>query len=328
MKPAKIAVICVAALAAVGLALVVRSMGSPGGDKPTAAATAPVAATTKVLVAAVDLAPGHQLTAADMVWKDWPVADLNPAFVTDGSVPIPAADTPTAAAVESEKGKEEGTVSKVVDAVVSLNSPTAMDAFVGAIVRDQILSGEPIQARKVVRAGESGFLAAFLDPGMRAMSVPVSADTAAGGFILPGDRVDVLLTREVDEQVGEDTRKRTVSATVLQNLKVLAIDQTTQAPTEDKSVVGTTATLEVNNRDAETLALARAQGDLTIVLRSYADAGGPRGLIPGAVRRGESFGGGARTSAPVTAAAGSAAGNERSVRIFRGDAAPEVVVLQ
>ena len=325
MKPAKIAVICVAALAAVGLALVVRSMGSSDGEKPSAAVTAPAAATTKVLVAAVDLAPGRQLTAADMVWKDWPVANVNPAFVTDGSVPIPAADTPTAAAVENEKAqdkKEEGAAEKIVDAVVSLNSPTAMDAFVGAIVRERMVAGEPIQARKVVRAGESGFLAAFLDPGMRAMSVPVSADTAAGGFILPGDRVDVLLTREVDAQVGPDTVKRTVSATVLQNLRVLAIDQATQAPTEEKSVVGTTATLEVNNRDAETLALARAQGDLTIVLRSYADASGPRGLIPGAVRRGESMGG------RVTSASDPAAPTGPSVRIFRGDAAPEVVVLQ
>lgn len=322
MKPAKIAVICVAALAAVGLALVVRSMGSSGGDKPTAAVTAPAAATTKVLVAAVDLAPGRQLTAADMVWKEWPVANVTPAFVTDGSVPIPVAETPTTAAVENEKGdqKDKDGVEKVVDAVVALNSPTAMDAFVGAIVRDAMVAGEPIQARKVVRAGESGFLAAFLDPGMRAMSIPVSADTAAGGFILPGDRVDVLLTREVDARVGEDTVKRTVTATVLQNLRVLAIDQATQTPTEEKSVVGTTATLEVNNRDAETLALARAQGDLTIVLRSYADAGGPRGLIPGAVRRGEAMGG--RT------VSGSGEPSGPTVRIFRGDAAPEVVVLQ
>ena len=323
MKPAKIAVICVAALAAVGLALVVRSMGSSGADKPSAVATAPAARTTKVLVAASDLAPGHQLTSADMAWKEWPVADLNPAFVTDGSVPVPTADTPAAAAVESEKSKEDGTVEKVVDAVASLNSPTAMDAFVGAIVRDPILSGEPIQARKVVRAGESGFLAAFLDPGMRAMSVPVSADTAAGGFILPGDRVDVLLTREVEARVGEETVRRTVTATVLQNLRVLAIDQATQAPTEEKSVVGNTATLEVNSRDAETLALARAEGDLTIVLRSYADAGGPRGAIAGAVRRGESYGGGR-----ASAAAGVEGASGPSVRIFRGDAAPEVVVLQ
>ena len=324
MKPAKIAVICVAALAAVGLALVVRSMGSSDGEKPNAAVTAPAAATTKVLVAAVDLAPGRQLTAADMVWKDWPVANVNPAFVTDGSVPIPAADTPTAAAVENEKSqanKEEGAAEKIVDAVVSLNSPNAMDSFVGAIVREEMVAGEPIQARKVVRAGESGFLAAFLDPGMRAMSVPVSADTAAGGFILPGDRVDVLMTRKVDVRNGDDVSQRTVTSTVLQNLKVLAIDQATASPAEQNAVLGATATLEVNQRDAETMALARADGNLTIILRSYADAGGPRGLIPGAVRRGESYTG-------RSGGASTVADNPRTVRIFRGNTAPEEVVLQ
>ncbi|MEG1451220.1 Flp pilus assembly protein CpaB [Brevundimonas sp.] len=317
MKPAKIAVICVAALAAVGLALVVRSMGASDDKKAAAEVSAPAAATTKVLVAAVDLEPGRLLTAEDMVWKDWPVADVHPAFVTDGSVPLPTATE--AAAPAAEKKKEDGAVTKVVDAVVSLNSPTARDHLAGSVVRESILAGEPVQTRKLVRAGESGYMAAFLDPGMRAMSIPVSADTAAGGFILPGDRVDVLLTREVDVPSGEDTVKRTVTATVLQNLKVLAVDQATQAPTEEKSVIGATATLEVNIRDAETLALARAQGDLTIVLRSYADAGGPRGLIPGAVRRGE---GAARATASATA------GDTRSVRIFRGDATPEVVVLQ
>jgi len=318
MKPAKIAVICVAALAAVGLALVVRSMGASDDKKATAEVSAPAAATTKVLVAAVDLEPGRLLTAEDMTWKDWPVADVHPAFVTDGSVPLPA-NANEAAAPAAGKKKEDGTVTKVVDAVVSLNSPTARDHLAGSVVRESILAGEPVQTRKLVRAGESGYMAAFLDPGMRAMSIPVSADTAAGGFILPGDRVDVLLTREVDVPSGDDTIKRTVTATVLQNLKVLAVDQATQAPTEEKAVIGATATLEVNTRDAETLALARAQGDLTIVLRSYADAGGPRGLIPGAVRRGEGA---------VRAASSAASGDTRSVRIFRGDATPEVVVLQ
>ncbi|WP_297799147.1 Flp pilus assembly protein CpaB [uncultured Brevundimonas sp.] len=321
MKPAKIAVICVAALAAVGLALVVRSMGSSGQQKQGAEVTAPAAATTKVLVAAHDLAPGHQLTAADLVWKDWPAADVHPAFVTDGSVPRPDAAVPT-------EETKDGTVEKVVDAVVSINSPTAIDSFTGAIVREQILAGEPIQARKIVRAGESGYLAAFLEPGMRAMSIPVSADTAAGGFILPGDRVDVLLTREVDVPSGQDTRKRTVTATVLQNLRVLAIDQSTQAAAEEKAVVGATATVEVNDRDAETLALARAQGDLTIVLRSYADASGPRGLIPGAVRRGEYYGGRTTVAAAGDAGAPNPANDPRAVRIFRGTSEPEVVVLQ
>lgn len=323
MKPAKIAVIVIAAIAAIGLALVVRSMGSSSSSTDKTEAAVQVAPMAKVLVAAVDLEPGRRLTAADMVWKDWPLADVNPAFVTDGSVPLPGAEAPKEdkAAKDAEK---PGAAERVVDAVASLNSPTALDTFVGAVVRETILAGEPVVARKVVRAGESGYLAAFLEPGMKAMSIPVSVDTAAGGFILPGDRVDVLLTREVEAPNPlnpENTIKRNVSATVLQNMKVLAIDQTAQAPVDEKTVVGATATLEVNVRDAETLALARAEGSLTLLLRSYADSSGPRGLIPGAVRRGEVS---ARSSS--VASAGSA-DNGRSVRVFRGDAAPEVVVL-
>ena len=91
MKPARIIVICIAAVAAIGLALVVRAMGSPSGQPaPDAAAepaeTRPLA---KVLVAAKDLQPGQRLTEADMEWKDWPVDEVNPVFITDGSVPVP-----------------------------------------------------------------------------------------------------------------------------------------------------------------------------------------------------------------------------------------------
>jgi len=295
----------------------VRSMGSSSPAANTEA-VAPAAPTAKVLVAATDLVVGRKLVASDMVWKDWPLADVNPAFINDGSVPIPAKGEPAAPAKE-----EPGAAARVVDAVVNLNSPTAADAFVGAVVREEILAGEPIVARKVVRAGESGYLAAFLDAGMKAMSVPVSVDTAAGGFILPGDRVDVVLTRQVDAPnpaSPDSVIKRNVSATVMQNLKVLAIDQTTQAPTDELAVVGATATLEVNARDAEILALARAEGTLTLLLRSYADTAGPRGSIAGAVRRGDMA-----VNRAGTGLAGTDDG--RSVRVFRGDAAPEVVVL-
>lgn len=322
MKPAKIAVIVVAAIAAIGLALVVRSMGSSSqADKTEAVVEA--APTAKILVAAVDLQPGRRLMASDMVWKDWPLADVNPAFITDGSVPIPAAATSGEAAPAKADEKEGNAATRAIEAVASINGPTAADAFVGSVVRESILAGEPIVLRKIVRPGESGYLAAFLDPGMKAMSIPVSVDTAAGGFILPGDRVDVVLTREVEvpnPANPENTIKRNVSSTVMQNLKILAIDQSAQPPTEEMAVVGATATLEVNARDAETLALARAEGSLTLLLRSYADASGPRGLIPGAVRRGD--------MAPRRAS--TASGNPddgRTVRVFRGEATPELVVL-
>ncbi len=326
MKPAKIAVIGVAAISAIGLALVVRSMGNPSGPEEKAQAVVEAAPVAKVLVAAVDLEPGRRLVASDMVWRDWPLADVNPAFITDGATQRPGvpAATEAAPAADATATEAETASARLLQSVVALSTPTAAETLSGSVVRETILAGEPIQARKIVRAGDSGFMAAFLDPGMRAMSTPVSVESAAGGFILPGDRVDVVLTRQVEvpnPANPETTVTRNVSATVMQNLKVLAIDQTVQAPTDESAVVGATATLEVNSRDAETLALARAEGTLSLILRSYADSSGPRGAIPGAVRRGEV------TARRTAVAADGSIVNGPSVRVFRGNAAPEVVVL-
>lgn len=321
MKPAKIAVIGVAAISAIGLALVVRSMGNPSAQEENAQAVVEAAPVAKVLVAAVDLEPGRRLTASDMMWRDWPLADVNPAFITDGAIARPVV-TPAATQTDAESTEEETSSSRLLNTVVALSTPTAAQTLAGSVVREPILAGEPIQARKIVRADDSGFMAAFLDPGMRAMSIPVSVESAAGGFILPGDRVDVVLTREVEvpnPASPGSTMRRNVSALVIQNLKVLAIDQSVQVPADETAVVGATATLEVNTRDAETLALSRAEGTLSLLLRSYADSSGPRGAIPGAVRRGEVSA--RRVSADGTTPEGP------SVRIFRGNAAPDVVVL-
>jgi len=305
MKPAKIAVICVAAVAAIGLALVVRAMGSPSGNA-TATATAAPAETrpmAQVLVAARDLQPGQRLTEADLSWKEWPVAEVNPAFITDGSVPIPTAAEPTP---EAAAPRPAGAVASVTRAATDLATGGAKSDYVGSVVREPILAGEPIVSRKIVRAGDSGYMAAYLEPGMRAMAIRVTVETAAGGFILPGDRVDVLLTRENNlGNLGatEGDRAKFSSSTVMQNIKVLAIDQSTRADDDEQAVVGATATLEVGPRDAEALALAKSEGDLSLVLRSYADTGGPSGRV--------------------------AAPNRQSsaVRVYRGGA-PEVVVVQ
>ncbi len=294
MKPAKIAVICIAALAAIGLALVVRAMGSSG--KPTATAVAAVEAPpmAKVLVAAKDLEPGRRLTDADLAWKDWPVAEVNPVFITDGSVPVPAAPPvegdakAPAKADDAKPAKAEGAAARVTRAATDLATGGAKADFIGSVVREPILAGEPIVARKIVRAGDSGYMAAYLEPGMRAMAIRVTVETAAGGFILPGDRADVLLTREVklpSGAAGGETSKF-VAATVMQNVKVLAIDQATRAAEDAQAVVGATATLEVSARDAEVLALAKSEGELSLVLRSYADTAGPSGRVAGAVSRG------------------------------------------
>lgn len=295
MKPAKIAVICIAAVSAIGLALVVRAMGSSSGE-PTRAAVAAVEAPpmAKVLVAAKDLEPGRRLTDADLAWKDWPVAEVNPVFITDGSVPVPAApaaegeaDAKAAAKAEMTK-KAEDAAARVSRAATDLATGGAKADFIGSVVREPILAGEPIVARKIVRAGDSGYMAAYLEPGMRAMAIRVTVETAAGGFILPGDRADVLLTREVKTPSGASGGETTkfVAATVMQNVKVLAIDQATRAAEDAQAVVGATATLEVSGRDAEVLALAKSEGELSLVLRSYADTAGPSGRTAAATARG------------------------------------------
>lgn len=304
MKPARIIVICVAAVAAIGLALVVRAMGSPS-KTPTAVAVAaavPVRPMAKVLVAAKDLQPGQRLAEGDLDWKDWPVDEVNPAFITDGSVPLPSAAAETAKPAD----KPEGAVASVTRAATDLATGGAKADYIGSVVREPILAGEPIVGRKIVRAGDSGYMAAYLEPGMRAMAIRVTVETAAGGFILPGDRVDVLLTRETNlSNAGapEGSRSKFSSSTVMQNVKVLAIDQSTRAGDDEQAVVGATATLELGPRDAEALALAKSEGELSLVLRSYADTGGPSGRV-----------------APV-------ARQSTAVRVYRGGA-PEVVVVQ
>ncbi|MDY6923209.1 MAG: Flp pilus assembly protein CpaB [Pseudomonadota bacterium] len=301
MKPARIIVICVAAVAAIGLALVVRAMGSPS-SQPVAVATAaavPTRPMAKVLVAAKDLQAGRRLDEADMEWKDWPADEVNPAFITDGATPVPAA-------ADKAEAKPEGAVAAVTRAATDLATGGAKADYVGSVVREPILAGEPIVLRKIVRAGDSGYMAAYLEPGMRAMAISVTVETAAGGFILPGDRVDVVLTRETTlGNIGatEGDRAKFTSATVMQNLKVLAIDQSTRAGDDEQTVIGATATLEVGPRDAEALALAKSEGELSLILRSYADTGGPSGRVAAGPRQ------------------------SSAVRVYRGGA-PEVVVVQ
>ena len=298
MKPARIIVICVAAVAAIGLALVVRAMGSPSKEPVAVATAAPVDARpmARVLVAAKDLQPGKRLEESDLDWKEWPLDQVNPAFITDGSTPIPAA----------EQSKPEGAVAAVTRAATDLATGGAKADYVGSVVREPILAGEPLVMRKIVRAGDSGYMAAYLEPGMRAMAIRVTVETAAGGFILPGDRVDVVLTRETNlGNIGaaEGDRSKFTSATVMQNIKVLAIDQSTRAGDDEQTVIGATATLEVGPRDAEALALAKSEGELSLILRSYADTGGPSGRVSAGPRQ------------------------SSAVRVYRGGA-PEVVVVQ
>ena len=275
MGSTRILVLIVAAVAAIGLAFLVRGVFS---DKPAPAPAAAIAAApgkplAQVLTAKRDLPIGTRLAATDMAWTPWPIDALNPAFITDGAAPV------SAPAEGSAKLAKD--ISTTATAVIGGAGPMAQ--FEGAIVREPILAGEPMLQRKVVRGGEGGYLSVVLSPGKRAVSLPINVETGAGGFILPGDRVDVLQTREVDlpatgaeEAASEETQ---IAETVLSNIRVLAIDQNIEAPKEAKSLVGAVATLEVGPGDAEPLMRAKAQGALVLSLRAYTDTGGPSGAL-------------------------------------------------
>jgi pilus assembly protein CpaB len=284
MGTTRILVLIVAAVAAIGLALVVRGAFGTKPPPPAAVMTAaPSKPLAQVLTAKRDLPIGTRLTAPDMAWTPWPVDALNPAFITDGAAPAVA---PTG----SEKVVKN--ISVTANAVIGGGGPMAQ--FEGAIVREPILAGEPMIQRKVVRGGEGGYLSVVLSPGKRAVSLPINVESGAGGFILPGDRVDVLQSREITASSGAgDTsgapKNVFVADTVLSNIRVLAIDQNIEAPKAAKSLIGAVATLEVDPSDAEGLMRAKAQGPLVLSLRAYTDTGGASGALrkPAAVAQGD-----------------------------------------
>jgi pilus assembly protein CpaB len=140
----------------------------------------------------------------------------------------------------------------------------------GSIARAPFIAGEPIRDQKLVRADGSGFMAAILPTGMRAISTEISPETAAGGFILPNDRVDVILSKR-EKNPGSSGADVINSEVILTNVRVLAIDQAPKEKDGQNAVVGKTVTLELKPEQAETLARARQSGTLALALRSIAD---------------------------------------------------------
>jgi pilus assembly protein CpaB len=265
-----IIIVAVAALFALIAALLVgRLMVRPAKPQPTIAA-APSKPMAQVLVAHRDLAVGTALASGDLAWQAWPADALNPSFITDGRAPQPVATGTT--------GQLASSVTRVANNVVT---PGPMDAIYGAIVREPILANEPVTNAKLVRGGEGGFMAVVVRPGMRAMSVPITSATAAGGFILPGDRVDVLQSHPGDNN-GSPGHNGPVAQVLLRNVRVLAIDQTTKTPHNASSVIGAVATLEVPAPLADVIVKAKSQGEVVLALRSYSDARGPTLEAPNA----------------------------------------------
>jgi pilus assembly protein CpaB len=186
--------------------------------------------TVEVLVAKSDIGLGQTLTADNLEWQAWP----------------------------------RGTAS--VNLIRRTDRPDATEKLMGAIARIPFVAGEPIREAKVVMLNGTGFMAAILPSGMRAVSTSISPETGAGGFILPNDRVDVILSKR---DKGSEAVK---SQIMLSNIRVLAIDQAPKERDGASALIGRTATLEATPEQAETLARAHLSGTLSLALRSIADA--------------------------------------------------------
>ena len=214
-----------------------KKLGAPAPVAPAKVA-APIIQKVeyvKVLVAAQNLPLGSRLNEAAFEWKQWPAEAVSPAFISNDL------------------------------------RPNADAELLNAIVRSPLVQGEPINEGKLVKAGESGVMAALLRPGMRAVTTRISVDSAAGGFIQPGDRVDIILTQTVQRNRAgnnQGNQRIYVSDTVFENVHVLAIDQTFSTSAESGATkIGSTATFEMSQTDAELLQQAVAKGDLTLTLR-------------------------------------------------------------
>jgi pilus assembly protein CpaB len=234
MNTARI-VVLVIALGAGGVAAYLAS----GYDNKPAPAEAPVAAqlpTTEILVAKSDIGLGQTVKPEDLQWQTWPASAASGAFI-----------------------RRDG-------------RPEAVNQIAGSIARFPLMQGEPIREQKLVKAGASGFMAAILPSGMRAISTEISAETGAGGFILPNDRVDIILTRRSKNADAAHSGQELISSeTILSNIRVLAIDQAPKEKDGQNAVLGKTVTLELRPEQAETLARARQTGSLSLALRSIVD---------------------------------------------------------
>jgi pilus assembly protein CpaB len=227
MKTAQIAVLSIA-LGAGGIA---AWLARGTDDKPQAAAQSVAQLqTVEVLVAKNEIGLGQSVKADDLQWQTWPAAAASGNFIKRG------------------------------------DRPDANKQITGMIARAPFIAGEPIREPKLVKADGSGFMAAILPTGMRAVSTEISAETGAGGFILPNDRVDVILTRR-DKGASDAIN----SEIILPNVRVLAIDQAPKEKEGQNALVGRTVTLELKPEQAETLARSRQAGTLSLALRSIAD---------------------------------------------------------
>jgi pilus assembly protein CpaB len=230
MNTQRLIVLGLALVAAGGAALLVRSM--LGGGTPKVEARTPAVPMSEVLVASSALAPGQQLSADQVRWEKWPTASVDSSFITHQSA-----------------GSEQAAVK-------------------GTVVRTPIIAGQPITNSALVHGDASGFMAAMLTPGMRAVSITIGTDAGAGGFVLPNDRVDVLFTKKFS---GSDSP--VASVIIISDVRVLAVDQIYKQEKDTKAVTAKSATLELTPEQSEMISRAQMSGTLSLALRPLGDQG-------------------------------------------------------
>lgn len=216
-----------------------KKMSAPAPTKRVKAPIAKVVSTVEyvdILMASRDIPMGTRLNPEMIEWHKWPTEALNENLIDNTT------------------------------------HPQAMEKFTKAVTRTYIYAGEPILNRKVVHSGERGQMAALLKPGMRGISTRINVESAAGGFIQPGDRVDVILTTNMENTLvgmqNNGAPKNYFSRTIFENVKVLAIGKASTSATGGAAYVsGSTALLELSQADAEVLIEAQSKGDLSLTLR-------------------------------------------------------------
>jgi len=229
MPASRLIILSVAVAAAGGAGYVAKKMVAPPPAQVVVnSPQAPAVALQDVLVLSGDVAMGSPLEN-NISWESWPSDGVNANFITRAA------------------------------------EPDALQKLKGSVARVALYTGEPLRRSKLIGEGQS-FMSSILPSGMRAVATAISADTSAGGFILPNDFVDVIMTRRSDTGSGGSGFS---TETILKNIRVLAIDQTIQEDEEGKKTrVGQTATLELTPQQAEIITVAQQMADrLTLALR-------------------------------------------------------------
>ncbi|MFN3453113.1 MAG: Flp pilus assembly protein CpaB [Sphingorhabdus sp.] len=238
MDRKKVILLVAALLIAAVTAFMARSMftGASAPQAAAASAPAPVPTGPKVLVATKALPVGTIITADSLRYQPWPKELIEAAYFKEGA------------------------------------DGASIDGLVGTVVRNAVTAGQPLTQGSIVKPGDRGFLAAALGPGMRAVTVPVSALTGVAGFVFPGDRVDLVLTQNVNASAGPPLK---VSETIVRNLRVLATDQRSSPSVDEKgnTIVSEykLVTIEATPRIAEKITVAQSIGTISLSLRSLAD---------------------------------------------------------